>query len=893
MISHLRAWQRSGFALATAVGLGAVAMVLTYRAVSAWSRARMVVEFERRARTVLGSLQAELDASLELTQAMADVFGATLPIPFGVFEAVTDGARARHPELRALVWVPRVPRGGEAAFEERVRPDLGEFRIVDYPGATPAPPGRDRYPVAYVSPLAPNRGLLGLDLASEPLRRRTLEAAAESGRPVVSPILHYLRGGEGFIVLVPAYVDDRPHGTAAERLAALSGLGLAAYDIDHLAGLAQRAGAPLELDVGVRTGTTAEGDIADVERFTMNSAWTIRSVGGRDQRSLALELIPDQPAAGPDSWYLRISPAAHASWAARPFSPWLGVVGMASLTGFACLLIVRTATARGLAQEVQASNAALAKEIGERKETERALKRHAALVTLSLDSMNLVAWHLDVRSGELTRATAAGPVTTHVPTGGGDRWMSLFRDIRDEDRERVVAYVQDVVARRASECHFEFGTKGGAEGPPRHFMVIGRFQRDEDGRLLSFTGLQADVTERRRIEKEQRQLEEHLENTQRLESLGVLAGGVAHDFNNLIMGIVGGLAVLEKRSGNDAETRRALALIERGATRASELTRQLLAYAGREHAVVEPTSLGELVRDMLPLLETSAGHRMTLALDLEPGVSVVQADATQLRQIVMNLVINAAEAMGASGGTVGIRVGCQRYDRATLAAGWPANDLPGGRYVFVEVRDTGCGMSGETRQRIFEPFFTTKFTGRGLGLAAVLGIVRAHGGAILVESALGTGTTVTVLLPPSGAPATARAREHAAAGLWRGSGTVLIVDDEAIARDVTADMLRALGFGAVVTADGRDALARIDRGDPVFAAVILDLTMPGQSGLEVHRALRRQAPLLPVLLVSGYSLDDARAALDDGAPTGFLQKPYRLADLANALRDLLARRPAA
>jgi len=564
-----------------------------------------------------------------------------------------------------------------------------------------------------------------------------------------------------------------------------------------------------------------------------------------------------------------------------------------ALTGFACLLIVRTATARELAQDLQTSNVALAKEIGERTETARALKRHAELVTLSLDTMNLVAWHLDIPRGELTRSSAAGPVTTRVPLGATARWSTLFQNIRDEDRERIVAYVQGVVARGETECRFEFGTGGSADGPPRRIAVIGRFQRNENGWLVSFTGLEADVTERRRIEEERRRLEEHLQNTQRLESLGVLAGGVAHDFNNLIMGIVGGLAVLEERCRDDAQACRALALIERGATRAADLTRQLLAYAGREQVAVEPTALGELVREMLPLLETSAGRRVALALHVEPEIPAVEADATQLRQVIMNLVINAAEAMSAGRGTVGIRLGCQAYERAALAAAWPANDLPGGRYVFVEVRDTGCGMSRETRQRIFEPFFSTKFTGRGLGLAAVLGIVRAHRGAILVESALGQGTTFTMLLPPAPSPAVVAAPRPAAADRWHGSGTVLIVDDEAIARDVTAEMVRAIGFAAVVAADGGEALARLDHGDPAFAAVILDLTMPGPTGLEVHRELRRRGPDLPVLLVSGYSAHDARAALDNGVSTAFLQKPFRLADLANALRDLLARRPAA
>jgi len=462
----------------------------------------------------------------------------------------------------------------------------------------------------------------------------------------------------------------------------------------------------------------------------------------------------------------------------------------------------------------------------------------------------------------------------------------LFGGVPEKERARVVAYVQEVLARRESECRFEFQTRGD-DGLPRYVAVIGRFARDAAGRLLSFTGLQLDVTERRRIEEERRVLDAHLQDTQRLESLGVLAGGVAHDFNNLIMGIVGGTAVLQERSPDDPITRRALGLIERGTTRAAELTRQLLVYAGREQTVVEPTALGAVVQDMLPLLETSAGKHVTLALTIEDDIPAVQADLTQLRQIIMNLVINAAEATSPAGGTVAVAVGSREYDRATLAAAWPANDLAGGRYVFLEVRDGGCGMSPQTQQRIFDPFFTTKFTGRGLGLAAVIGIVRGHHGAIVVNSAPGQGATFTVLFPPARAAAHAAAAAPALAPVWRGSGTVLVVDDEEIARETTTAMLGMIGFDAVVAADGREALDRVGSMDAAFTAIILDLTMPGQSGLEVHGELRRRAPTLPVVLMSGYSVHDARAVVGNGSCTAFLQKPFRLTDLATALRHVI------
>jgi CheY-like chemotaxis protein len=289
---------------------------------------------------------------------------------------------------------------------------------------------------------------------------------------------------------------------------------------------------------------------------------------------------------------------------------------------------------------------------------------------------------------------------------------------------------------------------------------------------------------------------------------------------------------------------------------------------------------------MLPLLETSAGKQVTLALTVESDIPAVQADLTQLRQIIMNLVINAAEAMSPTGGTVAIGIGSRDYDRAALASAWAATELPAGRYVYLEVRDGGCGMSQQTQQRIFDPFFTTKFTGRGLGLAAVLGIVRGHHGAIVVNSAPGQGATFTVLFPPARAVANAIAPAPAATPVWRGSGTVLVVDDEEIARETTAAMLGMIGFNAVAAADGREALERVG-SDTAFAAIILDLTMPGQNGLEVHGELRRRAPTLPVVLMSGYTAHDARAVAGNGSSTAFLQKPFRLTDLATALRCLI------
>jgi signal transduction histidine kinase len=531
-----------------------------------------------------------------------------------------------------------------------------------------------------------------------------------------------VQGGKGIVVMVPSYFADRAQGTPAEREAALRGLGVAIYSDDQLAALARRAGTPLEVDTELRRTPIVDAEVV-TERSTINSAWSARSVAEHDGRGPVLDLLPDLAPGEPHGWYLRISPASGASWLPNPLWPWLGVLTMGALVALACSLIQRTAKARQLADELTVANTALAGEVHERTEAERALKRQATLVSLSLETMDLVAWHFDCRTCELTRVSAAAPVTTQVlPESSWTATLSdgipeqtrtgLFGGVPEEERARVVAYVQEVLARRESECRFEFQTRGD-DGLPRYVAVIGRFARDAAGRLLSFTGLQLDVTERRQIEEERRVLDAHLQDTQRLESLGVLAGGVAHDFNNLIMGIVGGTAVLQERSPDDPITRRALGLIERGTTRAAELTRQLLVYAGREQTVVEPTALGAVVQDMLPLLETSAGKHVTLALTIEHDIPAVQADLTQLRQIIMNLVINAAEATSPAGGTVAVAVGSREYDRATLAAAWPANDLAGGRYVFLEVRDGGCGMSPQDAATHFRPVLHDQVHGPG------------------------------------------------------------------------------------------------------------------------------------------------------------------------------------
>ncbi len=400
--------------------------------------------------------------------------------------------------------------------------------------------------------------------------------------------------------------------------------------------------------------------------------------------------------------------------------------------------------------------------------------------------------------------------------------------------------------------------------------------------------LHAEMAERRREEEERQLLERQIQHAQKLESLGILAGGIAHDFNNLLVGILGNAGLALMRLESDDPLRRTIEGIQAAGTRAADLTKQMLAYSGRGKFVIQFVDLTAVVEEMAELLGASISKRATCRFDLASDVPVIEADATQIHQVVMNLITNASEALGEGAGDITLRTGSVRADRAFFASAHLDDDLPEGRYAFVEVSDTGCGMDEETRAKIFDPFFTTKFMGRGLGLAAVLGIVRGHQGTIRVTSAQGEGTTVLVLFPASNIDAPTPSGQHAALAPelpgWRGSGTVLVVDDEAVVRDMTSDLLAELGFDVVVARDGREGVDvfRERAGDLVL--VLLDLTMPRMSGEEALAEMRRIRPDAKVIVMSGYSRREVLAQFAEESLAGFIQKPFNASDFGEALR---------
>ncbi|MBI2517510.1 MAG: PAS domain S-box protein [Opitutae bacterium] len=412
------------------------------------------------------------------------------------------------------------------------------------------------------------------------------------------------------------------------------------------------------------------------------------------------------------------------------------------------------------------------------------------------------------------------------------------------------------------------------------------------GEIPALLGVAVDITELRRAQDERRQIEVKLLGAQKLESLGVLAGGIAHDFNNLLTGILGnaGLARLDLppgwRGGEYIDQ------IEKASLRAADLCKQMLAYSGKGRFVIQHLDFNDLLEDTTQLLQVSISKRASLRFNLARDLPSIQADATQLRQIVMNLVINASEALAERTGTISLTTGHLQADAAYLASTQYAGEITPGHYVFLEVGDDGIGMTRETLARIFDPFFTTKFTGRGLGLAAVLGIVRGHKGAIKVYSEPGRGTTFKLLFPASaGAPQEIKPRPADALG-WRSSGRVLIVDDEEAVSAVAASVLKVLGFMVDTAVDGHAALELFRATPDLFTLVLLDLTMPRMDGEETFRQLRQLRPDIRVILMSGFNKVDAINRFTGKGLAGFVQKPFEVDTLAAEMRRVLER-PAA
>ncbi len=386
--------------------------------------------------------------------------------------------------------------------------------------------------------------------------------------------------------------------------------------------------------------------------------------------------------------------------------------------------------------------------------------------------------------------------------------------------------------------------------------------------------------EKRGLRTQLRGMESQLYHAQKMEGLGLLAGGIAHDFNNLLVAILGQADMALTDLADSSRVQKCLDAIKRASIRASDLTAQMLAYAGKSSPELAPRNLNRLIEEISRLLSSSIPRKVKLEMDLAENLPAVEMDVTQIRQVVLNLITNAGEAIGNKPGCIRVSTALSKTDPCGEAA------QSGGRtWVQLQVADDGCGMSRKTIEKIFEPFFSTKYSGRGLGMSAVQGIVRRHGGNLSVQSTPGEGTTFRLALPASSREVAEPAEppQQEVRAFNKTCRSILVVDDEEDVRDILTAMLESSGFVVITAPDGPSGLEVLREQGEDIAAVILDMTMPVMSGDEVLTDIRRMLPEMPVLLCSGYEERQAMQMVGAGDISGFIAKPFQLKPLVNAV----------
>ena len=536
-----------------------------------------------------------------------------------------------------------------------------------------------------------------------------------------------------------------------------------------------------------------------------------------------------------------------------------------------------------------------ARDITERRRAEEALLRSNTLLSQAERMARIGSWQWDIVSNEFifSEQWRRNQGVTKSRLSMDDLIPIAYPD----DREAINEAFQDVLNGVKPKYDIEHRIIRQDNGEVRFVRAIGEVaERSESGEPLKMFGFAQDITEEKRAEEERLSLERQMQHAQKLESLGVLAGGIAHDFNNLLMTILGNADLAMYELSPSSPARECIEEIEKASKRAAELAKQMLAYSGKGQFVIESIDLRKLIEEMAQLIKVSTSKKAELKFHFADDMPLFDGDATQIRQIIMNLITNASEAIGDNVGVISLSTGSMECDRAYLDAGYEIllagldEALPEGLYVYLEVADTGCGMDNEAIEKVFDPFFTTKFAGRGLGLAAVLGIVRGHHGTINIYSEPDKGTTFKILFPASELPVSDDAiqkQNGSKAATWRGRGTILLADDEKSVFDVGKKMLNKMGFSVMAATDGHEAVEVFRKHADQIDCVLLDLTMPHMDGEQAFRELRRIRPDVKVILSSGYNEQDATQHFGDKGLAGFIQKPYVLATLRAKLMEVL------
>ncbi len=859
-------------------------------------------EFFRSAETHSTVLQATLNrhlASFQSVQRLMQFSAGTTPKEFQHWATDIVGSRSG---IQVVAWCPRVQKEERVAYESEARGRGAtnfHFVEVDSRGQlVPAVEREEYFPVYYFAPEKGNEVLSGFDIGSGPTVEE-INLARDTGHPAASGRIRLMQNiGDqfGLIMTYPVYRDGQPLETVEQRRQAFAGCVRGVFRINDL------------LDSAWQNLPAVGVEALILDATALHPTNRVILFHGTSPAERTVESASEAELRMGRHYEARFRVGARTwTFLFRPTEPWwrlqLSWLPHFILAGGLSATLLMAAYLRALAHrtsliesrvdertaELRDLNESLNREVSERARTEEALRRTQTTLVLAQRIGRVGSWDLDVESDRLSWSEETFRIFGRDPGSYRPTNEEFFASIHPEDRARVISVAMGALATGTRyEVEHRIIRPDGTEA---FVLETAEIERDKAGKPRRMIGSVRDVTERHRLELERQGTERKLQEAQKLESLGVLAGGIAHDFNNLLTGILGNACLARLELPAQSSQHHYLEQIELSSQRAADLCKQMLAYSGKGRFVIQHLDLGKLVQETLHLLQLSISKKAVLNLELAPDLPGVMADAAQLRQIIMNLVMNASDALGDEVGQIHLRTSCMHADERYLARLQGGGELRPGEYVVLEVTDNGCGMSIETQARMFEPFFSTKFTGRGLGLAAVLGIVRGHKGALKVKSALGQGTTFQLLLPADRASNADSPVEKTPQPKWRGTGTVLVIDDEESVRLVSTKMLEALGFEVMTATDGVDGLTVYRAHAEKICAVLLDLTMPRMDGEETFRELRKLRHDACVILMSGYNEQEASARFAGKGLAGFLPKPFTPSELRERLTAFT--RPAA
>jgi PAS domain S-box-containing protein len=826
-------------------------------------RRQVEAEFQAAARDRAESVVQGFQNGFEDVSVLRNFFESSDEVTRAEFDHFLAPILAAHPYIQAFQWLPEVSprnRAGLEAEARRTHPDFHFFRRDAGGRMLEMGSNATFHAVHYVAPYRGNEVTLGYCAEILSTRQEALARALRTGDLAASGRVRLIQetGDQaGLLVMIPV------RGKDGRALGVAQGVFRMGDMVQKSLAFLDPKGVALKLFDSSATGP---------ESFLHEEPSPLPAIGR--ERDEGLRLVRAFELAG-RRWTVSVTPAGGHFVMGTPWRAWAVLLtGLAFSTLLAGYVQTLLASEAAIRTQVEARTQELALETESHLRDALALRASEARFRHLIEVMGEGLWVVDVEGLTTFVNRRMAEMLGYAPSEMVGQPLYAFMAPADVAQARL--NMADRRVGQSAQHDFRFRRKDGGE---LWTIVTGTPVVDDESQVVSVLGVVTDITERRRQEQAQLQ-------SQKLESLGVLAGGIAHDFNNLLTAILGNISLAQLCLPKLSPAWPHLENMELAVQRATNLTRQMLAYSGRGRFVVGPLDLNQAVEEMSHLLSVSISKKVALRFHLQAGLPVLMAEAAQIQQVVMNLVTNASEAIGDTEGIVSIRTGMQTYGPEDLARDFPGQPIDPGAFLTLEVSDTGQGMTAEVQARIFEPFFTTKFTGRGLGLSAMQGIVRGHKGGIRVYSEMGKGSTFKLIFPAG----TGEVMEAVDVGVdldWAGHGTILVVDDEEGVRNVATRLLGSMGFDVITAADGVEALACFRESAVSVRAVLMDLTMPHLDGVETFRELRQIDPDCRVVLTSGYNEQEAIQGFLGKGLAGFVQKPFLRADLMNAMRKAL------